>query len=536
MIYTIESFLKGQDRSNLALVINGEWGSGKTYFVENNLPEISKSLNLEYIYVSLNGISSLTDLLTALFVSRLGALKSLKDSKLGKISTSLLRIGFNLLGKNNPLVKFGPSDIQGAVDLLNVASLEGTVVVLDDLERVLKDVDIVGLLGGIHSNIISKGAKVIFVCDESKVQNKDDYQLVKEKYIGWTINYHPSTRESYNSLIITYNEEYRKFLDLKKSFLLDVFAILEVENLRTVLFFFDIVYQIFDRIKRYDQSIVDSILYSIFVHCVEYKKGTIENSDLTSLPPYLSNDHEKWGEGDDRLSNRKKYTFYSHSRLQGEEDYYFTFFSHSVLLKSIFLEEISNEEFNGFINGLTDFVEAKCKSPYVKKISRLKFFWLFSTNEELGRIINEILDAANKGLLTLDEYTFFVRTFYDLKLSWKYLPVDVKNIKKVIFSSVEKIKDFESSEPMYLESINNSIEEIKEHSEDLYQKLIDKGEWIFDIVQKKKVNKLIERIETRSAKKNDYYSLIVETKPEELYNFLDRNFIDKQILDCLFLY
>ena len=86
---------------------------------------------------------------------------------------------------------------------------------------------------------------------------------------------------------------------------------------------------------------------------------------------------------------------------------------------------------------------------------------------------------------------------------------------------------------MYLESINNSIEEIKEHSEDLYQKLIDKGEWIFDIVQKKKVNKLIERIETRSAKKNDYYSLIVETKPEELYNFLDRNFIDKQILDCL---
>ena len=43
---------------DFALMIEGPWGVGKTYFVKNSLTEIFKQAKLSPVYVSLNGVSS----------------------------------------------------------------------------------------------------------------------------------------------------------------------------------------------------------------------------------------------------------------------------------------------------------------------------------------------------------------------------------------------------------------------------------------------------------------------------------------------
>ncbi|MDO5655743.1 MAG: P-loop NTPase fold protein [Flavobacteriaceae bacterium] len=39
-----------------AILINGKWGSGKTYFWKNELKKISEELGRNPIYISLNGL------------------------------------------------------------------------------------------------------------------------------------------------------------------------------------------------------------------------------------------------------------------------------------------------------------------------------------------------------------------------------------------------------------------------------------------------------------------------------------------------
>ncbi len=69
----IESILKYISNSNIhqALLIDGEWGSGKTYFIKENLMKNLESkaddgsrLTIKYGYISLFGIDSLSKLTT----------------------------------------------------------------------------------------------------------------------------------------------------------------------------------------------------------------------------------------------------------------------------------------------------------------------------------------------------------------------------------------------------------------------------------------------------------------------------------------
>ena len=50
------------DDTDYSLLVNGLWGTGKTHFLKNNIfPEIQKK-NFKPIYISLNGISEITQL------------------------------------------------------------------------------------------------------------------------------------------------------------------------------------------------------------------------------------------------------------------------------------------------------------------------------------------------------------------------------------------------------------------------------------------------------------------------------------------
>lgn len=76
--------------TNGAIFINGEWGSGKTYFVNNKLKgliekeDIDEKDKKEIVYVSLYGFTSCDEVLKQIFIQTAPILKSMNGKSIRK--------------------------------------------------------------------------------------------------------------------------------------------------------------------------------------------------------------------------------------------------------------------------------------------------------------------------------------------------------------------------------------------------------------------------------------------------------------------
>lgn len=99
----IINFIKQQE-TDFAILVNGTWGSGKTYFIKNAIAkEVNKiSCKLtdketkpyELIYISLYGVTSIDELEQKLFLEINPFLKT----KTGKIASTIFSKGLSFLG------------------------------------------------------------------------------------------------------------------------------------------------------------------------------------------------------------------------------------------------------------------------------------------------------------------------------------------------------------------------------------------------------------------------------------------------------
>ncbi len=195
----IDDYLKN-NKVNYAILINGSWGSGKTFFIKEH---IIKKLDKEYeaakknlktlkiwdrlfkkkksinakkpIYVSLYGISSISDIKSKILLA------TIKNDKIKKILPVLdvgAEIGNEIISKN-----YSISNSSGKLTriLSNFYSLENLIIFFDDLERCNVDINIV--LGYINQLVEHNKLKVILIADEEKI-GKLDFENNKElKYL-----------------------------------------------------------------------------------------------------------------------------------------------------------------------------------------------------------------------------------------------------------------------------------------------------------------------------------------------------------------
>lgn len=195
----IDDYLKN-NKVNYAILINGSWGSGKTFFIKEH---IIKKLDKEYemakenlktlkiwdrfckkkksinakkpIYVSLYGISSISDIKSKIL---LATIKNDKIKKLLPVLDVGAEIGNEIISKN-----YSISNSSGKLTriLSNFYSLENLIVFFDDLERCNVDINIV--LGYINQLVEHNQLKVILIADEEKI-GKLDFENNKElKYL-----------------------------------------------------------------------------------------------------------------------------------------------------------------------------------------------------------------------------------------------------------------------------------------------------------------------------------------------------------------
>lgn len=280
-----------EEKSDYAVMLNGAWGSGKTYFVKNELIDyLQEEFNRKILYISLFGISNIDELYNniALQVLNIKATETL-DQKIkmnnpsynnsnkktiferSKISlwTGILNKGLKIIPDNNVI-----NSVVSEVNK-NIISFNKYIFIFDDVERSTLNFDV--LLGFFDQITDQNEIKAILICNENEIDaiNEKYYKKFKEKVIGLTIDYKSDINKDFDSIIDTYldNEDCKKYAIEEKGNILGLFNRGDTSNLRTLIFIFKRfkemynkvlkIYEPWDTEKQYLDKFIREILLAI---------------------------------------------------------------------------------------------------------------------------------------------------------------------------------------------------------------------------------------------------------------------------------
>lgn len=236
-----------------ALLLTGEWGSGKSYLVKDIAKELNTTKIAAIAVISLFGINTIADLnrrvkeeYALLFFGQSGR----NTAKYLKAATKVVKEGFNVAEtatSNDVVISAASKGISSILsfDILSFIDIQNTigskdhkrpfVLVFDDLERCgihdQKDI-----LGAINEYLENKSIKVIIVADEEKISDKD-FEEYKEKLIGRTISMSANYSQLIDGILSMYSESetgYKKFLIDNAEIVKRLFYESQSNNIRTL--------------------------------------------------------------------------------------------------------------------------------------------------------------------------------------------------------------------------------------------------------------------------------------------------------------
>lgn len=226
VLQTVMDYVK-LPHTDYAILINGPWGCGKTYFwknmVEPQLQTLLKPKQIERVmYVSLYGISNVRDIDRSMFAQ---SYPGINHKVVGRVSRFL----------GGAAEALGRIDLE-KVDLRSLTRISDAVICFDDLERC--DLSTREVLGYINTFVEHEGAKAIILCNEKGIDadDLDLYRKMKEKVVGSSFDF----RVEPNIVLSALSDEYKSqtnfhdFLIKNADLILHLFKCSETNNLRAL--------------------------------------------------------------------------------------------------------------------------------------------------------------------------------------------------------------------------------------------------------------------------------------------------------------
>ena len=155
-----------------ATLLNGAWGSGKTYFIKKFINELEKKYlkdkkNKKPIYISLYGLSSISEIKNKILLS---LIKKESVKKILPFFNLGLEIGSDLV-ESKTFIQKSNHKLEKIIEAF--FKIDNLIIFFDDLERC--NININSILGYINELVEHNNAKVIIVADENKI-GKTNYQ------------------------------------------------------------------------------------------------------------------------------------------------------------------------------------------------------------------------------------------------------------------------------------------------------------------------------------------------------------------------
>ena len=302
MLNGIRNYLSME--STGALMVSGEWGCGKTYHIEKEVMPALQKEGWNPVKVSLFGIESVNEipLRIADNYKRPESDKGERTEKGKKRSCQCNWRKEKVAAKAAQIVS-SISWLESFVDvkalvgnnsglLYKLIPTEKTVIILDDIERVIDTIDVHTLLGAINELVEQRGYKVVVIANNSYMQQKSEAKLVfKEKVIEKTLVYEPDVVSIFKELCGKgYSSPFTAFMTAQKavevidpsypSYKEDKGLQVELHNIRILKFalaHFSKIYEVCNAfLKDENKDTADSFLLSLWACTVgvaiEYKK------------------------------------------------------------------------------------------------------------------------------------------------------------------------------------------------------------------------------------------------------------------------
>lgn len=197
------------DRTNTALLLNGTWGSGKTFYIKNSLIPYLRRNSKKAVYISMYGIQNTEALSKAIFTE---SYFQKLNTKGGTISIGIAKTVLKGIASYfNVDIDGGTKEIKKLSKFVN---LKEKLLIIDDLERHDSSFNIIEILGFINNLCENDGVKVLLVCDENSLlkfglneSDSEKYKSIKEKTIGDTIYFFPDILTTIPSIIDSFKLE-----------------------------------------------------------------------------------------------------------------------------------------------------------------------------------------------------------------------------------------------------------------------------------------------------------------------------------------
>ena len=500
------------DYTDYAIMINGEWGSGKTYFWNHKIRPKIESMQLngkKYtpIYMSLYGISNLEEISKKIFIET----TQLMDKNLKKymntsgVSTipEYAKTGLDMANF------FGVTQNGDRIDYGKFFSTDDKVLCFDDLERA--NVDVIDILGYINNFVEHDHIKTIIICNEKELSTKlknsnlemktfiatylldkenklnvktdkpmveriqdtieyvfdkaNDYERIKEKLIGETFEYVPEFNYIINGLLMRYEKypDLIRFLRENTKLIISTFNKSGTRNLRILKHSLTSFKKIFDMVNKSYPNTNHRVLQTMLIFTIaisfEIKAGKITKDKFININ---NNEEYKSILVSSRvfMDNRQFYIkeFDNNYYYNFKAEYRFFKFIEIYVRTRIFDMKVFKQDMETIINTVdTD------KLPAYKRLLTEEY-WKIS-DDQFGNIINEIMEDVKSGKVELIDIVK-IFAYFDYFIKKGLINYDMKTIKSVFLNGM----NISSLTSTYCNNVEEELAKIaleREESEDM---------------------------------------------------------------------
>lgn len=528
------------DYTDYAIMINGEWGSGKTHFWNNKIKKKIESLQLNgkrytTIYMSLYGISNLEEISKKIFIET----TQLMDKNLRKFMDNNGQTTIPEYAKTGIDMAnfFGVTQNGDRVDYGEFFSTDDKVLCFDDLERA--NVDVIDILGYINNFVEHDHIKTIIICNEKelstklkssnlemktfiatylldkqdelnksdkpmveKIQDKiehvfdkaNDYERIKEKLIGETFEYAPKFDYIINGILMRYenNPDLIRFLRENTGFIISTFNKSGTRNLRILKHALNDFKKIYEMVNKSYPNTNHRVMQTMLIFTIaisfEIKAGKITKDKFVNIQ---DNEEYKSILVSSRIlmDNRQFYIkeFDNNYYYNFKSEYRFFKFIEYYIRTRIFDMKLFKENMETIRNT----VDTENLPGYKRLLT--EEYWKIS-DDQFDTVIQEVINDVKEGNLSLIDTVklFAYFSYFSRKGLIQY---DLKTLKSLFFNGMNIASlssDYCSNPKEELGKI--AIEEVKEDMEDILKHFNTLNEQLLDKMYKEKAEEIMKCI------------------------------------------
>jgi predicted RNase H-related nuclease YkuK (DUF458 family) len=289
------------NETEYAIMINGKWGCGKTYFWNNNIVPELKEKGIKIIYISLYGVKTIDEIEQKILYK---SLNLSTDYNIKKSDTSSIIAEIpKYIDSISKKFDLGKSNFKPIADLFTgiasqfifqqtlFANKNKYVICFDDLERLDPDLNIVKVLGYINQFVEHHRIKTVLICNEDEINSSDIYKKWKEKLVWYTYKISPSIEEIIDYLIKDYSEATRNILLEHKKNIIDIKNKCNLENLRSLKVCLNTCRLAIEQLSQ-TIDFHDKLILLIFSLTIEIKEGVLRQDDLELLKRWIDEGYD----------------------------------------------------------------------------------------------------------------------------------------------------------------------------------------------------------------------------------------------------